>query len=73
MKRIVHITEEIVFDEIIDSEETKKSLDLLLIKWKKSDFSKNLYFNKQTISKYPGGPKVGTGFMEFIKATKPKQ
>ena len=68
-KRIVNISEEIVFDDVIEKVETKEIIDDILKKWKYKDFSKKVYFNKR-VTKIRNSAHQGT--IDFIRAYKPK-
>ena len=62
-KRLVHITEEIIFDEIIKRVQVNDALKKLKAKWENLDFSMNLYFNQD---------KKFRAKIEFIRAYKPQ-
>jgi len=71
-KRIVHVTQETVFDEITDKVKVTEALEKLKKKWETQDFSMSLFFNKQIKHAYPGGPPMRSGRFEFIRAYKPR-
>ncbi len=77
-KRIVNISEEVVFDDITEKVETEEIIGDLTKKWKNNDFSKKVYFNKRNIRRHntisKGRPLfLGTqGAIDFIRAYKPK-
>jgi hypothetical protein len=65
-KRLVHITEETVFDQVLQNDKVMKIFKKLEKKWDEKDFSTKTYFVKKA-SKHQG-----RGTIYFIIATKPK-
>ncbi len=68
-KRIVNISEEVVFDDITKKVETKEIIRELTKKWKNNDFSKKVYYNKRITRRYRTAEQ---GTIDFIRAYKPK-
>ena len=66
-KRIVHISEENIFDQVLHKPEVSGILEEIAEKWESMNFSKRVYFEKKR------SKKRGQGSIQFIKASKPKQ
>ncbi len=68
-KRIVNISEEVVFDDITEKVKTEEIIRDLTKKWKNKDFSKKVYYNKRITRRYKAAEQ---GTIDFIRAHKPK-
>lgn len=70
-KRVVHITEEILFDDVTKKEDVEKILKVIAKKWKNNDFSLKVFFNKK-ITRGNNNFRNRSGTIEFIRAYKLK-
>jgi hypothetical protein len=66
-KRIVHISEENIFYQVLEKKKVSDIIDELKEKWESLNFSKKVYFEKRR-SKI-----LGKGSILFMRAIKPKQ
>lgn len=71
-KRIVNISQENIFDEVLKKPEVSEILEEITDKWKNKDFSKQVYFDKK-ITKKRNNMGHRSGIIQFIRAHRPKQ
>ena len=68
-KRIVNISQENIFDEVLDKPDVAEILEEITEKWKNKDFSKKVYFDKRPTHGH-SSPRHRSGTIQFIKAYK---